>query len=35
VGKEDVMADIQNWLDERIPAQPEAAATTGVDRAHR
>src|SRR5262245_57314975 len=35
VGKEDVMADIQNWLDERIPAQPEAAATTGVDRAYR
>jgi hypothetical protein len=26
------MADIQSWLDERIPAQPEAAATTGVSR---
>ena len=35
VGKENVMADIQNWLDERIPAQQEAVATTGVDRAHR
>jgi alpha-beta hydrolase superfamily lysophospholipase len=31
VGKEDVMADIQSWLDERIPAQSEAAAATGAD----
>ncbi|MGH3056365.1 MAG: serine aminopeptidase domain-containing protein, partial [Gaiellaceae bacterium] len=33
IGKEDVMADIQNWLDTRISAQPEAVATTGADRA--
>ena len=33
--KEEVMADIQSWLDARIPAQPETAATTGVDHAHR
>jgi len=33
VGKEDVMADVQNWLDERIPAQAESAATAGVHRA--
>jgi acylglycerol lipase len=33
VGKEDVMADVQSWLDERIPAQAEAAATAGVHRA--
>lgn len=32
VGKEDVMADVQSWLDERIPAQAEAAATIGVHR---
>jgi alpha-beta hydrolase superfamily lysophospholipase len=32
VGKEDVMADVQSWLDERIPAQAEAAATAGVHR---
>ena len=31
VGKEDVMADIQSWLDERIPAHSEAAAATGAD----
>jgi alpha-beta hydrolase superfamily lysophospholipase len=31
LGKEDVMADIQSWLDARIPAQQEAAATgTGI-----
>ena len=28
VGKEGVMADIQTWLDARIPAQLESAATT-------
>ena len=28
LGKEDVMADIQSWLDARLPAQQEAAATT-------
>jgi acylglycerol lipase len=33
VGKEGVMADVQSWLDERIPAQAEAAATAGVHRA--
>ena len=35
VGKADVMADIQGWLDERIPAQSEAAAATGADRGRR
>jgi alpha-beta hydrolase superfamily lysophospholipase len=29
VGKEDVMADIQRWLDARIPARLEARATAG------
>jgi acylglycerol lipase len=33
VGKEDVMADVQTWLDERIPAQAEAAAATVAHRA--
>jgi len=33
VGKESVMAEIQNWLDDRIPAHSDAAATTGVGRA--
>ena len=33
VGKEGVMADVQGWLDERIPAQAEAGATAGVHRA--
>lgn len=33
LGKEKVMADVQGWLDERIPAQAEAAATIGVHRA--
>jgi len=28
LGKEEVMTDIQTWLDARIPAQQEAAATT-------
>jgi len=28
LGKEGVMADIQSWLDARIPAQQESAATT-------
>ena len=26
IDKENVMADIQNWIDERIPAQQEASA---------
>jgi alpha-beta hydrolase superfamily lysophospholipase len=30
LGKEDVMADIQNWLDARIPVQQDAAATTAA-----
>jgi acylglycerol lipase len=33
VGKEDVMADVQTWLDDRIPAQAEAAAATVAHRA--
>lgn len=28
LGKEEVMADIQSWLDTRIPAAQEAAAKT-------
>jgi alpha-beta hydrolase superfamily lysophospholipase len=35
VGKADVMADIQDWLDERIPAQSVTAAATGADRGRR
>jgi alpha-beta hydrolase superfamily lysophospholipase len=35
VGKEDVMADIQNCLDDRIPAKSEAAAAAGADRGRR
>ena len=35
VGKEDVMADIQDWLDERISARSAAAAATGANRGRR
>jgi alpha-beta hydrolase superfamily lysophospholipase len=35
VGKADVMADIQDWLDERIPARSEATAATGAGRGRR
>jgi alpha-beta hydrolase superfamily lysophospholipase len=31
VGKEGVMADIQSWLDQRVPAHSEAAAAAGAD----
>ena len=35
VGKADVMADIQSWLDDRIPTKVVAAAATGADRGRR
>jgi acylglycerol lipase len=35
VGKEGVMAYIQSWLDDRIAARSEAAATSGADRERR